>query len=299
MATLVPAGVEIPYKGIEGGSIMNDDGHGWAVAAGSTLLVGKSMKFSEAIEGFIEARLSLGSGSVGLFHSRWATHGEYGEYNVHPFYVGEDEQTVMAHNGILPEQFLPDKGDRRSDTRKFVDRLGPLVDNPNGIPSRRRGAQLASLIGGGNKLVFLSVKSGAPKVRLVNADAGCWTKGVWYSNTGYQTDPSWKAWRMASTTSATPSKARLVKDLACDACGSWDIDDELGTCWHCGTCLQCFDNFAYCACPYPANMRVLDKERGESSLANVEVEEPWWRTEDEDFSHKVLTIGARPGGSES
>lgn len=275
MITYIPGGIEVPVKGIQNGSIINNDGHGWAVAAGGDMLVGKSMIFQEALDGFLEARAELGQGSVGLFHSRFGTHGEEGEFNIHPFYVG-DEGTVMAHNGILPSRYLPTLGDRRSDTRIFVDRHTSFVDNPNGVPSRRGGAMLGRKIGTGNKLVFLSIRSGQPKTRIVNVNQGVQVDGVWYSNDGYLMDYSWYGlryrrpmdkydWddevkgseRYTGWDDYLADKQVVVyeDEGPCDTCGSVDLDYELGMCNSCVTCLDCKDNFAYCLCWRPGGLR--------------------------------------------
>jgi hypothetical protein len=192
MITYIPAGIEIPWEGIENGAKTNNDGHGWAIASAMGLEVGKSMDFTEAALDLEAARERHGMNSVVLFHSRWGTHGVMGEFNVHPFYVGDDRQTVMAHNGILPSAYHPVGKDPRSDTRIFTDRVAGNYLNPDsGVPSRRRGKSLGDVIGSGNKLAFLSIASGTPKVRIINAWMGEWEGGVWYSNTGYKARRFW------------------------------------------------------------------------------------------------------------
>lgn len=282
MVTYVPAGVETPIKGISNGSIINNDGHGWTVARGDQLLVGKSMVFDEALEGMLAARDELGIGALAMFHSRYGTHGEMGEYNIHPFHFAED--SVMAHNGILPNAYHPGYKDRRSDTRIFVDRIAAYVDNPNGVPSRRGAARLGSMIGLGNKLVFVSTRAGQPKVRIVNADAGVQTGGVWYSNYGFETDYSWHGWSNRGTggtytiggqrggfqnlawgmgdepyeagedfTDLSPGKELEVWSgpVRCDVCGSKDLDHTLGICMECVSCLDCWDSYSNCLCYRP------------------------------------------------
>lgn len=281
MATYIPGGVDIPVKGITNGSTTNQDGHGWAVAAGSELVVGKSMQFYDALEDFVETRQQMGQGSIAMFHSRFGTHGDMGEYNIHPFYVADD--SVMAHNGILPDKYHPTSlKDRRSDTRIFVDRIASFVDNPNGVPSRRGAAHLGRRIGTGNKLVFISTRSGQPKVRIVNSNQGIQVDGVWYSNTGYLTDYSWYGWRRpmdrydwrdhdwkkddrpvinggwvddgvhgSTGWQQYDDEGKEIQPYvaeACAECGSKDLDQELGMCNDCVSCLDCHDNFAYCLC---------------------------------------------------
>lgn len=289
MITYVPGGIDIPVKGITNGSTTNQDGHGWVVAAGTELVVGKSMDFYDALEEFVETRQAMGQGSLAMFHSRFGTHGEMGEYNIHPFHVADD--SVMAHNGILPDKYHPNYKDRRSDTRIFVDRIGSFVDNPNGIPSRRGAAHLGRRITTANKLVFISTRSGAPKVRIVNSNQGIQVDGVWYSNTGYLTDYSWYGWsrRPMDKYDWQDDDRKVInggwvddgvhgstgwqmydgegKEIqpyvqeTCTECGSKDLDLEIGMCNECVSCLDCHDNFAYCLCWRPAAQTVEPVER--------------------------------------
>lgn len=188
MITLVPAGVAIPVGSINNGACANPDGHGWAVASiAHGLQVGKSMDPEVALAEFTAARDAHGPGSVGLFHSRLGTHGEDGIFNVHPFPVpGTEDKTVMCHNGILPKDWIPEKGDRRSDTQVFNETTAPLFITERGVPSRRGATKIGEAIGKGNKLVFLSVLNGKVVTRIVNVDSGVWDGGVWYSNTWYK-----------------------------------------------------------------------------------------------------------------
>lgn len=280
MITFIPGGTAIPVEGIANGSIINDDGHGWVVASGDRLVMGKSMDFGESLDGMLEARDKAGDGSIAMFHSRFGTHGIEGIFNVHPFYADDAEDGVMAHNGVLPTKYHPMLEDPRSDTRVFVDRYKNFVDNPNGVPSRRGGKILANRIGPGNKLVYISVRSGRPKVRIVNANAGIHADGVWYSNSGYQTSYAWygvgsrrpmdkydwaeteadrqqsQGWADYMDDRDREGKEVVVyEDKPCDTCGSLNQDQEIGMCNACGTCLDCHDNFAYCMCWRPSGMR--------------------------------------------
>ena len=184
MITYVPNGVEIPTDGIYNGGLINDDGHGWAVAFRNGLIVGKSMKLEESMEDFAKTRAEHPN-SAGLFHSRWGTHGVMSEFNVHPFYVTGN--SVMAHNGVLPSEYHPAKDDKRSDTRVFVDTVARFIVNPEtGLPSQRAARKLFGMIGNGNKLVFLAGTDKGPRARIVNAGAGDAVDGVWYSNDAYK-----------------------------------------------------------------------------------------------------------------
>lgn len=280
MITFVPANIDIPWEGIENGSIFNDDGHGWAIASKKGLEVGKSMSYAVAALTLAQAREEHGPDSLVMFHSRFATHGEKTTFNVHPFYVADD--TIMAHNGILPAKWQPkwnDKKERRSDTRIFADEVGrEFSRTPNGVPSRRGGKQIGDMIGSGNKLVFLTAKDGQPKVRIVNAHQGIFTEGVWYSNSGFQDNSTWN-WRywnkfegvgQAPSTSASSSSTRsevgtgesgsglvfLNKDADCSHCGEINaIDNAARVCTECEFCADCHEYISNCFCYVPVAER--------------------------------------------
>lgn len=190
LITLIPPNIELPLEGIRLGADSNPDGHGWAVASAEFgLVIGKSMDAEQAIEGLIAERERQGPGSVAMAHSRLGTHGTKNLDNVHPFYVpdgygtGHDNDTVVAHNGIMPSLWHPSVKDTRSDTRVFADRTATWYITERGVPSRRGGKMLGEMIGKGNKLVFLSTRfGGRPMVRIINVDSGTWEGGVWYSN---------------------------------------------------------------------------------------------------------------------
>ena len=51
-----------------------------------------------ALEHFVESK-DL-EGSIGIAHTRWATHGEPNDANAHPHY-SESENIALIHNGII------------------------------------------------------------------------------------------------------------------------------------------------------------------------------------------------------
>lgn len=212
---LIPQNIEVPVEWLENGAGNNPDGHGWAVASEEHgLVVGKSMDPKVAIKEFTEEVERQGVVSVKLWHSRIGTHGTENLDNVHPFFVpdvndeGHDQTTVMAHNGIMPGLWIPDVNDPRSDTRYFVDVTAKWhLQRETGIPSRRRGRVIQHMIGGYNKLVFLSVRApGRPRVRIINSRAGTWDKGVWFSNTSYKRKPIKRGYSYAYVGGANTGK---------------------------------------------------------------------------------------------
>jgi glutamine amidotransferase len=278
MATYIPAGIPIPYEGLENGSIINDDGHGWAVASSDGIEVGKSMDFTEAVLGLAEAREKHGRGALALFHSRFATHGVKDEFNVHPFHV--TPETVVAHNGILPMHWLPDKKDQRSDTRILCDKTMPHFLSPSGVPSRRGAKTLGKMIGSFNKLIVLTAANGEPRARIINAHMGTHADGVWYSNDGYLPSRyNWRTWnqwtdedekRWQASDSTTFWRGQEFSDEQCEVCFSrGSIAFDTGWCDHCHWCSTCYSVQELCSCSW--NQR-LALEAGEPADGDEEYE---------------------------
>lgn len=258
----VPADAEIDEDGLWNGGVNNPDGHGWAIANGNELIIGKSLELGEALEGFIAAR-KLRPKSEALFHSRWATHGSIKAANCHPFYVGNSKMTVVAHNGVLPSKAHPAKGDDRSDTRKFADEI--LSTTYRRFDKVRAMEALTRWIGDYNKLVILTVD---PRYRhnvyLVNEKAGMWDTeyGMWHSNSDYMGLPTWLQ-KYTETTIGTPrgkltkfSRREAVVNLFnnqeddrddCLLCFRGKVNAAM-FCTSCRHCQDCFEEVDSCLC---------------------------------------------------
>jgi hypothetical protein len=241
MLTFLPPGTAPDLDALAYGAEFNDDGHGFAIAAPSELIVRRGLNSNEMILAFGLLRADYPD-SPALFHSRFATHGTPDVDNCHPFPVNHDARTVLAHNGILPRRVRPKKGDARSDTRiaaeDFLPRKGYNAwDDP--------GAQrdLARWLGPHNKLVVLTVDPRyQERAYLINEDAGIWDSGIWYSNSDYRTD-----------THIGPGVC--VGDAAlygeCPECLTPGVIDGNGFCLICGACADCGEPSGYCMCYGP------------------------------------------------
>jgi len=196
LLVFMPEGKVASKQSLEQASWFNDDGFGWAIRTPDKILVGKNMDFEKAYEEFMDAR-SCYNGDA-LFHLRITTQGATDLTNCHPFYVGKDELTVVAHNGMLP---VADDKTGRSDTRIFAESLLPkrggisFLNGDNGINHLSKWAE-------GSKLVFLTANPGSKwRYVIINSDAGHWGKdedeGVWFSNSSYKyTKPSYSRYGM-------------------------------------------------------------------------------------------------------
>ena len=192
-----------PEKSLRNAAENNPDGFGWAIHTGNKILTHKGMNFDAVYDQFIEARKQYTG--YALFHLRITTHGDTYQDNCHPFYIGNDRKSVLAHNGMLPIE--PAKGDVRSDTRILAEDILPasggiaLLNSDKQIAEMEKWAQ-------GSKLVLLSVNPASKwQYLILNHQLGHWgeatsnDEGVWWSNGSYKN--SWRSYSMYSSTYAS------------------------------------------------------------------------------------------------
>lgn len=182
-------GAMVNLDHLRNGAACNPDGYGYAIVAGDRIETGHGMIASAVIEAFDRAR-QLHPESWALFHSRYTTDGSTTVDNCHPFVVGGDARTVLAHNGVLPRAASPRGQDKRSDTRILAEDLIPagMFGKLNRSRGRRSLTKWILSEQYPNKIAILTVD---PRYRenafILNESAGEWVAGVWHSNTGYLT----------------------------------------------------------------------------------------------------------------
>jgi glutamine amidotransferase len=278
------------------GAENNPDGHGFAIVGEGRLLVGRGMDAGRVIDRFIETRKNHPN-TPAMFHSRIGTAGHVDKTNCHPFYVGHDPRTVIAHNGILPHKAQPSKKDHRSDTRILAEVL--LPKNKVGTLRTRKGRKhLASWVGKQNKLVVLTVDPFYSKQAfLINQSQGDWVGGVWYSNDSYEeawwsstmVSREYNAWdwdpikhtytRRADTPVRVggwlPAPGNAAEDVRkryklesdeCAICFSEHSVNFLGLCNFCSCCNDCGDHKDDCQCYTPKG----------KALSLPPAKEHWW-----------------------
>lgn len=246
MLTYFPPGVQPNVEALYNGAFVNNDGHGYAMIVDGAIMVGKGMDREDMIDSFAILRQRHPDGPA-LFHSRMGTHGVRSEFNVHPFYVGGDTRTVMAHNGIFPKSACPSKKDPRSDTRLVAEWFLPKA--PFGkLSVRRNRLQFASWMGPWNKVVILTVD---PRFRgnafILNEKQGVWDGGAWYSNRDFE--PFVYVSRRALADWET-----AVLGTCPDCLGVIDYAND-DACPACGWCLWCGDAGDICQCEHSRNNR--------------------------------------------
>ena len=270
LLTYVPAGRQPDALSLRYGALSNGDGHGFAIVIPKTplrpafILRRRGLDGTEMIEQFMIARERHPEGPA-LFHSRWTTHGSNGKDNCHPFYVGGQEHTVVAHNGVLPEVVQPGKGDLRSDTRIFAEDL--LTDSMWGpLDTRAARRRLSKWMGSWNKILILTVDPArASNAYLINERYGQWDGGIWYSNDSYR--PYTPKWTVSQTGWADEDSGwKVTNRNRCDTClalgtvNPWTlVCDACRSCQDCGGVERGAETDEYpCLCYTPA---ALDRMR--------------------------------------
>ncbi len=243
LLTFIPGGELGNPEYLYNGATQNDDGHGFAIVADGSLIIHKGLSKLEVLERFVKTRAKHPEGPA-LFHSRWTTHGVSTVDNCHPFYVGGDMRTVLAHNGVLPEQAWPKKGDNRSDTRYAAETLIPSLG------SLRHGwlrAEIQRWMGLSNKIVILTVNPKYPAQSFIlNEAAGDWDGGSWYSNHGYI---PWTKNKAAASSWWAITEAEDRWDQPYDE-GWLEAEAQNGR-----RCFECLEEWAQCDCWVPLKER--------------------------------------------
>jgi glutamine amidotransferase len=235
LLTYLPPGVQPNPKHLAAGATANRDGHGSAIVDGGTLYVRKSLSPVTAIREFVQLRREHPHGPA-IFHSRLGTGGLRTTYNVHPFIVGKDNLTVVAHNGVL----WSNHGDRRCDTRQFAEGMLPATFAE--LDSFRMRTTLENWLGRGNKMAVLTVNPNYEEMAyLLNAEAGRWVGDIWYSNSSYLRASDWYPQWLDDPGDDT--------GVLCSVClKRGRVNPDTGICGRCRYCNECFEPEAACMC---------------------------------------------------
>ncbi|MBY8863548.1 class II glutamine amidotransferase [Nocardia sp. CA2R105] len=245
LLSFFPGGVAPDLSALAIGASVNRDGHGWAMLTRTRIITGHGMNADEVLAEFARARDEHPHGPA-VFHSRWATRGIITVGNCHPFALGRDERTWLAHNGTLPQRVHPGPYDPRSDTRIAAEDFLPA--QPFGSVDTRRGFRGLESWLGRSKLVLLTIDPAyAHRSYMFNEHLGTWESGIWYSNTSYQArQPT--LWRGP-----------------CRYCRTRGPGPGSRYCGRCGWCFVCLADFAECDC-YAQHSRRRSRAFGPSAL---------------------------------
>lgn len=289
LLTFIPEYTSIDNELLVNGAMNNPDGFGFAIHAGTSIIHNSGLNFEQILDQFTDLR-KVHHGPA-LFHSRITTHGGTTIDNCHPFRVGKDDLTVVAHNGMLP--IAAKNG--MSDTRIFAQELFPSWGGPATLNSRKMRKKLAKFASG-SKLVFLSANPDVNEdFTIINEKDGHWSDGVWWSNSSYD----WKrttyygggsmytsGWSKTPTPSDYGS-ATGITDVSwvdangnevwaemwtCNICGHMEYFDDdnidlADLCQHCDACWYCGNPRLYCDCYYDEQLNRIDRPQSSHSMS--------------------------------
>ena len=181
LLTFMPPKVNIEYTKACVAAKSNPHGFGFAIHAENRIIKDHDMDFQKLWERWSIIRAT--EQGAAIFHFRIATHGTNDVDNCHPFNIGDDQKTVMAHNGMLPLRMPID--DNRSDTKLFAQYVMPSMGGITSLDNTSTFTKLADWAIG-SKLVFLTVDPLAEyDWYIVNEEYGHWANDMWWSNKSY------------------------------------------------------------------------------------------------------------------
>lgn len=249
---------------LHAGACSNPHGFGFAIHAGDKIISERSMSAKKSIARFMELRAQYPNGYA-MWHARYATHGVKNEQNCHPFMVGGDERTYLAHNGILDVSIH--KSDKRSDTRVFAEDTLPRIGGVSALDDDNVWI-MAETWAKGSKIAIITCDPAAQHpMYLLNESAGSWdNEGIWWSNQSHK-----------RSLYAIPAKVEPIDyddkmwdyavevDLEiCPYCESaTDLTDNPYYCNMCKSCFDCSIMIDDCLCYTPNN-----KWQSKKSLAD-------------------------------
>lgn len=278
-------GAMVDVDHLRNGAACNPHGYGFAIVAGDRIETGHGMTSGAVIDAFDRVR-QLHPQSWALFHSRYTTDGSTTVDNCHPFRVGDDPRTVLAHNGVLPQAAWPQAADLRSDTRILAEDLIPSgrFGKLWRVRARRNLTKWMLSTNYPNKIAILTVD---PRYRenafILNEEAGDWVNGVWHSNTGYLAPRrpalsaySWSdepyadhGWEVSAAYRAFKSGKITYSDYLdilytgnrpqdCQICATpGTVNVAYGYCTHCKHCADCAAHIDSCDCWSPQSTETI------------------------------------------
>lgn len=274
MLCVIPPGVTPSRDKLEASALNNPHGYGFAIVVRTEnrIIRERTMNADESINRFLELREQY-KDSYAMWHARYATHGSQTVDNCHPFIVGGDEQTYLAHNGVL--SILMNAKEERSDTRVFAEELLPGMGGVKALDNDYIWEMLEDWTSG-SKVAVLTVDPAAKhEMYLLNAKSG-WedAQGVWWSNDSCYLD------YYTATTKTTKHYPSIYDEdneefdfwrdaynkttnrYECPNCTEeldiGELIDAENTCTSCGFCIDCNSVFSDCLCSYTGNSKVVN-----------------------------------------
>ena len=259
------------------GACSNPHGYGFAMIVDGKIFRYRTMSARKAVTKFLHMRKQYPKGYA-IWHARYATHGVKNEDNCHPFQVGDDVDTVLAHNGVL-DTFIG-KDDKRSDTRIFAEDTLPKLGGVRALEDENLYRMIEGWASGSKIAVLTANPNAEYQLYLINERLGTWDdNGVWWSNSSYKrtTYTTYKAEpkSVVDTTAYdyeleqayyaellehNDREGYLIIDQ-CPMCEALvDIDVSTEYCQYCESCMSCQAHFINCMCYTPSSAKPKHKE---------------------------------------
>ena len=236
---------------LHAGACSNPHGFGFAIHAGDKIISERSMSAKKSIKRFLELRKQFPDGYA-MWHARYATHGAKNEQNCHPFKVGDDERTYLAHNGVLDISI--GKSDKRSDTRVFAEDTLPRIGGVSALDDDNVWIMAESWARGSKIAIITCDPSALHPMYLLNESAGTWdNEGIWWSNQSHKRTTYLEPVKYQDTDKLLDYGIEVDLDLdVCPYCESTtDLHDNPYYCNMCKSCFDCSIMIDDCLCYTP------------------------------------------------
>ncbi len=158
---------KLEYRGYDSAGICLNDG--------SRLVYEKAKGKLQVLKNLTDNGKTL-SGTVGIGHTRWATHGEPSDVNAHP-HLSESERFAVVHNGIIEnyiqlKEHLAAKGVEflsKTDTEVIAQLIehyykGNLIDTVIKVLSKLEGSYALGVISKDNPDEIIAVRKESPLI---------------------------------------------------------------------------------------------------------------------------------------
>ena len=263
------------------GACANPHGFGFAIVADGKVIRYRTMSAKKAVSKFLELREQYPSGYA-IWHARYATHGVKNEDNCHPYQVGDDTNTFLAHNGVL-DTFIS-KGDKRSDTRVFAEDTLPKLGGVLALEDENIYRMIEGWASGSKIAVLTTNPQAQYQLYLINERLGTWDdNGVWWSNSSYKRAVATPRSYYNPTPNPIADKGAFAEaDFAdeqayyaelqaqldsyaiideCPMCEALiDIELSVDYCQYCEACVSCGAHHNDCMCYTPYSAKPKSRE---------------------------------------
>lgn len=246
---------------LHAGACSNPHGFGFAIHTGDRVISERSMSAKKSIKRFLELR-ALHPNGYAMWHARYATHGVKNEQNCHPFIVGGDDRTYLAHNGVL-DVAIP-ANDRRSDTRVFAEDTLPKIGGVSALDDETIWSMISKWASGSKIAVLTADPTAQYPIYIINENLGKWDEeGIWWSNQSHvRSLPKpvvTSIYRPPAQTSVWSDdiyyQQVIDDDPAIDTClfcnALVDLHENPYYCVMCESCFDCGDTLIDCLCWKP------------------------------------------------